>query len=574
MPTLHSQTRPPTVASSNLTNHDVTRLSHQLDRLALAIGEINQALKETKDRQVTFENETNRRLEQQRLQHQQSLQQITASFNEQLATFQAHTINQLGSLQPHGSMPTTPGLSLKPSPEIQTRGTDSVPGCLAQSLLGNVEEPTRSPSRPGVDMDVATQPVRGGNLDQVWDLKEEGYTQQQPIPSQSSPSQPPFAVSSNHQPWYTPIHYPVSSNHQPHEPIQPVVSSYQPVGPTSSHTPVQSAMPSTSQHPVPMEEPSHHTRLQPQKKPSMYSNMNGTSPLQRMLASDHIALSGTGLSDDNPQGHDNGGPRDPDAISSGSGGVSRTKTRGKAPKGSKYFYAKPDATAYPTLISNKYFDKWYERFIATARAQGMYMVFDPDYVSKTFTSSAELVRMNQWLYAVFQTTVQTTTGKAIVKSHFHECDCFNILIELFLDAKASVVGSLDHVETINWLSSIQYNPGKSPAVDFIIEFDTKVTQYNDGQFTAGDRLTDSMKKLFLQRAFTHIHVLNDVRAREYERICSKGPQESFHYEEYKEALLDAAAFYDVSNSASMADHDRPVHGEQDDQSTPDFRSGD
>ncbi|CAB9503266.1 hypothetical protein SEMRO_160_G072320.1 [Seminavis robusta] len=58
----------------------------------------------------------------------------------------------------------------------------------------------------------------------------------------------------------------------------------------------------------------------------------------------------------------------------------------------RYFRAKADATAYPTLRSNKEFDTWYEAFIVIARAQGFYKVFDTEYVPMTAEYFAELLR--------------------------------------------------------------------------------------------------------------------------------------------------------------------------------------
>ncbi|CAB9530182.1 hypothetical protein SEMRO_2776_G336840.1 [Seminavis robusta] len=159
----------------------------------------------------------------------------------------------------------------------------------------------------------------------------------------------------------------------------------------------------------------------------------------------------------------------------------------------------------------------------------------------------ELVRMNHWFYAVFQKTVKTTNGKVIVKSHFHDSDCFAILVELVQDAHLSVAGSLDHVETLKWLTSVQYSPEEQgPAVDFIVKFDTVVTRYNDGQGNSSDRLTDGIQKLFLQRVFTGVTTLNDISAREHERVCCEGHHASFTYDGYKEVLLNAATFFDIN----------------------------
>ncbi|CAB9526390.1 hypothetical protein SEMRO_1821_G299750.1 [Seminavis robusta] len=231
--------------------------------------------------------------------------------------------------------------------------------------------------------------------------------------------------------------------------------------------------------------------------------MHGMSPMKRMQGSSPNNVAGpvgSGNPDcfgGNPQGNDNGGQGDPDGTDpcpGGGGGGGNPEPEGR------YFRAKADATAYPTLRSNKEFDTWYEAFIVIARAQGFYKVFDTEYVPMTAEYFAELLRMNRWIYAVLQNTVKTTNGKVIMKSHFHDADCFAILVELIQDAHASVAGSLDHVEVLHWLSSVQYSPRQGSAVDFVIKFDETITHYNDGHRDPSDKLSDSMQKLFLQRA--------------------------------------------------------------------------
>ncbi|CAB9522224.1 unknown protein [Seminavis robusta] len=109
-------------------------------------------------------------------------------------------------------------------------------------------------------------------------------------------------------------------------------------------------------------------------------------------------------------------------------------------------------------------------------------------------------------------------------------------------------GSLESVETLNWLTSVKYSTvGKGSAVEFIIKFDEVLTQYNDSKPTETDRLSDSIKKLFLQQAFVKIKLLNDISAREQEGICNNGSQAAYTYEKYKEILTNAATRFDMDH---------------------------
>ncbi|CAB9507072.1 hypothetical protein SEMRO_291_G109520.1 [Seminavis robusta] len=172
----------------------------------------------------------------------------------------------------------------------------------------------------------------------------------------------------------------------------------------------------------------------------------------------------------------NGGPPDPGRDGGGGGDD-------PDPKG-RYFHAKPDAGAYPTLNNNKTFDSWYEAVITTARAQDMFKIFDTEYTPKNKAACDELKRMNAWFFAVLQKIVKTSNGKVIVKSHFHDCNCYDIIVKLIADAHVSVAGTLESVDTLNWLTSTRYATSKGSAVEFIIKFDETVTKYNDAQAMA------------------------------------------------------------------------------------------
>ncbi|CAB9507998.1 Retrotransposon protein [Seminavis robusta] len=214
----------------------------------------------------------------------------------------------------------------------------------------------------------------------------------------------------------------------------------------------------------------------------------------------------------------------------------------------KPFDAKQDANVYPVLKTNKTFDQWYNVFITTARAQGFYNLFDASYVPPDKDLEYELRRMNDWFYAVFQKIVKTTKGKVVVKDHFHDCDCFHILHELIHDAHNSVEGSIESVDTLNWLTRIKYSTTKGSAVEFIINYDEVLTRYSDSKTSEQDKLSDSIQKLFLQQAFIDIKVLNDISAREQENMCSNGAHMSYSYEKYKEVLTNAATRFDVITS--------------------------
>ncbi|CAB9529787.1 Retrotransposon protein [Seminavis robusta] len=261
-----------------------------------------------------------------------------------------------------------------------------------------------------------------------------------------------------------------------------------------THTPVTTGLTPTTAYTspgyqtVPMEEPSKQVDsdiVRPRSKPSLFSNLEGTSPMDKVTQGripdrfgdpgdpggsgyhggdgNHRGFSRKGRYGGPPGGGPPGDPWDPDgggdppAGPGGGGG-------GDGPR-RKLFHAKPDANAYPTLKSNKDFDQWY-------------------------------------------TGVRGDT-------------------------------QLAHLG--------QYSTTKGSAVEFIIHYDEVLTRYNDSKTNEQDKLSDSIQKLFLQQAFIDIKVLNDISAREQENMCSNGAHMSYSYEKYKEVLTNAATRFDVNH---------------------------
>ena len=205
---------------------------------------------------------------------------------------------------------------------------------------------------------------------------------------------------------------------------------------------------------------------------SMYANVrgtpiiSGTSPLQRLnkmnpnKRGDPGDFGGTGYFGDQHGGKqpfgggsgDPGGDWDPDGYGGASYG------RQPTPFPFKPFTPKPDITAYQPLTTNKIFPTWYKHFLGTARAHGFWNLFDVNYTPKTQAEIIDYKNRNAYFYSIFQKIIKTTNGEVIVQEHFHDVDCFAILLKLVEDAQTSVAGTLESVENLNWLTSVLEAP--------------------------------------------------------------------------------------------------------------------
>ncbi|CAB9531276.1 unknown protein [Seminavis robusta] len=211
-------------APSKLANHDTTMISQELAQLVEAL---QQQKEETKERQAAFE----ARLSQQ--------QQVSVSIHGLVHTLMDQTNKQLGLMGIGGisPIPSNASSSLDHHPNgllPMRQGVEGTTGSIAQSqggsepvgldpgLMSDVEDHLGPSLQPQVDIDVAIPPCGDEVIDHLSALKEEDKTTKntstQPTPTHGSSLPSTFSLP------YTPVP-PVSSNHAPAQPVQPVSST-------------------------------------------------------------------------------------------------------------------------------------------------------------------------------------------------------------------------------------------------------------------------------------------------------------------------------------------------------------
>ena len=303
----------------------------------------------------------------------------------------------------------------------------------------------------------------------------------------------------------------------------------------------------------------------PPRTSGMFSNLEGTSPLKKGLRGLQGGGDGGGgfpPGDNGNSRYFRGGPGGPPGgggggggdDGGGDGGDDGESLGGASDKGStkiKRFYPKPDPDLYPILQDNANFDNWFKDFMGQARAQGFDKLFNPWYIPKTSAEMEELSRMNSFFYAVFQRIIKTTLGKTIVKKHFEEPDCFEILKLIREDAHRSQEGKQALMDLLGTLITTRFNPTRGhTATSFVIKFDELLTKYNDANDEAG-RLQDQMQKTLMQNSVSRVKVLNDIRVREYEKVCLEGMTVALRYAQYFDTLKQATQAYDLSVKSNL-----------------------
>jgi hypothetical protein len=75
---------------------------------------------------------------------------------------------------------------------------------------------------------------------------------------------------------------------------------------------------------------------------------------------------------------------------------------------------KRDATLFIPYKDEKHCDVWRRSTLAQARAQGVEEIMDATYSPSTMDEKALFMEKQKYMYAVFECTLQTDQGKALV----------------------------------------------------------------------------------------------------------------------------------------------------------------
>jgi hypothetical protein len=77
---------------------------------------------------------------------------------------------------------------------------------------------------------------------------------------------------------------------------------------------------------------------------------------------------------------------------------------------------KRDLNCFKTFSKKRYWTTWYQHFVATARAQDLQDLLDPNYILSTSSDKDVFKARQEYLYSIFVHILQTKEGKALVRS--------------------------------------------------------------------------------------------------------------------------------------------------------------
>ena len=206
---------------------------------------------------------------------------------------------------------------------------------------------------------------------------------------------------------------------------------------------------------------------------------------------------------------------------------------------------KRDASVYPILKNDKYYDTFQRSFLANLKAQGLYDVADPDHDPENGdTYEKELFKGKQsFVYSVLVTSLQTEKGRELVKEF--EGDARSIILQLHHYHTKSNVAQHDIITLTTDITNLTLNDSwKGTVRQFLSHFKEKL-RLLDSRVPVSDQLPETTRITFLQRAVQQNHDLRQIHVIDSVWRFKTDSTDALTFDTYYNLLWDAARQYDL-----------------------------
>ena len=203
---------------------------------------------------------------------------------------------------------------------------------------------------------------------------------------------------------------------------------------------------------------------------------------------------------------------------------------------------KRDVSQFPTLKDDATWDNWNRSTIAQARAQDIDVVLDPSYIPTSQDERQLFLEQQKFMYAVFEKTLLTDKGKALVRTYQHTFDAQSIYRELSAYAMHSTKAALQASSLLSHITTVTLGDGnwKGTTHAFILHWQDQVRKYHD--MNPQNVISTDLQCTMLQNAVHPIMELRQVKLNAAQLKTFTG--RDLNYDKYCSLLLSAAQQYD------------------------------
>ena len=220
---------------------------------------------------------------------------------------------------------------------------------------------------------------------------------------------------------------------------------------------------------------------------------------------------------------------------------------------------KRDASAYPIFMNERYYNTFICHFKATAKAQGLNSIMDPNFTPGSDEHEQQLFQEQQdFLYSVLISSLKTEFSEALVKDH--EGDAQLILELLHEHHTGNSQYSRAEINRITkYLTNIKLDDTwRRTNESFLMHYNDQLCLL-DSLVDSGENLPDNARVTFLESAIESVPDLRRVKITDNVLQAQLGSTRPISYRSYFDLLKDAAFHLDQATKRGNKMRHTNVH---------------
>ena len=220
---------------------------------------------------------------------------------------------------------------------------------------------------------------------------------------------------------------------------------------------------------------------------------------------------------------------------------------------------KRDASAYPIFKNERYYNTFIRHFKATAKAQGLNSLMDPNFTPGSDEHEQQLFQEQQdFLYSVLISSLKTEFCEALVKDH--EGDAQLILELLHEHHTGNSQYSRAEINRITkYLTNIKLDDTwRGTNESFLMHYNDQPGLL-DSLVDSGEKLPDNARVTFLESAIESVPDLRRVKITDNVLQAQLGSTRPISYRSYFDLLKDAAFHLDQATKRGNKTWHTNVH---------------
>ena len=205
---------------------------------------------------------------------------------------------------------------------------------------------------------------------------------------------------------------------------------------------------------------------------------------------------------------------------------------------------KRDPASFPILKQQKYYQSWKRSFVAQAHAQDVAKVLDSKH-NPVDQATKDLFRLEQdYMYAVFNSVIQTDKGKEIVRQYSKDRDAQLVFAALEDHASTSTEATLEIQQITTFLTTSKLDgTWRGTYTGYITHWKQQLQNYEDMTDTTA-HYSSLAKKRMLMSALELVKDLRDIQLSDEKQKVLNPTGPDLSYDQYCTILNSATARLD------------------------------